>query len=47
MDGDLNTCLNVTTASSLRIDLLFVRPVALVHVLSAVNVTDMVVTVGE
>ena len=49
VDGNLQTC--HTTASILdpflRIDLGFVRPVALVHIVSEVNMTDVAVVVGE
>lgn len=52
VDGDLKTCQSVTMACSFeppsfRIDLQHVRPVALVHVLSEVNITDVAVIVGE
>ncbi|XP_078374203.1 uncharacterized protein LOC144657733 [Oculina patagonica] len=51
VDGDFKTCISVTTPDhfeplALKIDLLYIRPVALVQVLSEVNMTDIAVIVG-
>ena len=49
VDGDLQTCLDTsfTLDTFLRIDLVFVRPIALVHLVSRLDMTDVAVIVGE
>ena len=49
VDGDLQTCLDTsfTLDTFLRIDLVFVRPIALVHLVSSLDMTDVAVIVGE
>ncbi|KAJ7393565.1 hypothetical protein OS493_006550 [Desmophyllum pertusum] len=49
VDGNLQTChvIASTFEPYLRIDLLHVRPVALVHIFSNVSMTDVAVVVGE
>ena len=49
VDGDLQTCLDTSLIldTFLRIDLVFVRPIALVHLVSRLDMTDVAVIVGE
>lgn len=49
VDGNLQTCHVIASMFEpyLRIDLLHVRPVALVHIFSNVSMTDVAVVVGE
>lgn len=54
VDGNLTTCKSVTNTlacsfepPTLRIDLVYVRPVALVHILGGLNMTDFAVIVGR
>ena len=49
VDGDLQTCLDtfLILDTFLRIDLVFVRPIALVHLVGRLDMTDVAVIVGE
>ena len=47
VDGDLQTCLDTFLILVFLVYLVFVRPIALVHLVSRLDMTDVAVIVGE